>query len=99
MRTAIVVSTGDRCLYVNDRPFRSTYDDRFDRRPDRLSTRDRSFYTRAPTRFTMVDVDIEELKHDSYLTILATAVSYGVLLGIMTVLLFGVPYVLFRFFL
>jgi hypothetical protein len=50
-------------------------------------------------RFTMVDVDIEELKHDSYLTILATAVSYGVLLGIMTVLLFGVPYVLFRFFL
>ena len=47
----------------------------------------------------MVDVDIEELKHDSYLTILATAVSYGVLLGIMTVLLFGVPYVLFRFFL
>jgi hypothetical protein len=46
-----------------------------------------------------MDVDIEEIKNDSYLTAAATAVSYGVLLGIMTVLLFGVPFVLFKFFL
>lgn len=45
----------------------------------------------------MVDVDIEQFKHDSWMTILTTAISYGVLLGIMTVLLFGVPYVIFRF--
>ncbi len=42
-------------------------------------------------------VDVEEFKHDSWKTIIATAVSYGVLLAVMTVLLFGVPYVLFRF--
>jgi len=47
----------------------------------------------------MVDVDIEQFKHDSWLTILATAVSYGVLLAIMTVLLFVVPYGIFRFLL
>jgi hypothetical protein len=45
----------------------------------------------------MVDVDIEGFKHDSWVAVLATGISYGVLLAIMTVLLFGIPYVLFRF--
>ena len=45
----------------------------------------------------MVDVDLEQFKHESWMAVLATAVSYGMLLAVMTVLLFGVPYLIFRF--
>lgn len=44
----------------------------------------------------MVDVDIEDLKEESWIAAVATGISYAVLLGIMTALLFGVPYVIFR---
>jgi len=44
----------------------------------------------------MVDVDIESLKQESWTVALATGVAYGVLLAVMTALLFGVPYVIFR---
>ena len=44
----------------------------------------------------MVDVNIEEFKEDSWVAAVATGISYAVLLGIMTAILFGVPYVIFR---
>jgi Flp pilus assembly pilin Flp len=45
----------------------------------------------------MVDVDLEQFKHDSWLAAVATGVSYALLVGVIAVLMFGVPYVIFRF--
>lgn len=45
----------------------------------------------------MVDVDLEQFKHESWMAVIATGLSYGVLLAVMTVLVFGVPYLIFRF--
>jgi len=39
--------------------------------------------------------DIGARDHPSWWTVLSTAASYGVVLAVMTVLLFGVPYALF----
>ncbi len=44
-----------------------------------------------------MDVEIEDLKHPSYLTAVATAVAYGVVLATITAVAFGVPYLIFRF--
>lgn len=45
----------------------------------------------------MVDVDIEQFKHDSWLAAIATGTAYALLVGVLAVLMFGVPYVIFRF--
>lgn len=45
----------------------------------------------------MVDVDLDQFKHDSWLTVFATGVAYAALIGVLAVLLFGVPYLIFRF--
>jgi len=45
----------------------------------------------------MVDVDLEQFKHDSWLAVVATGVAYGVMIAVMAALLFGVPYLIFRF--
>ncbi|MDZ7747400.1 MAG: hypothetical protein U5K28_13220 [Halobacteriales archaeon] len=42
-------------------------------------------------------LDISAYDHPSWRAILSTAASYGVVLAVMTVLLFGIPYALFYF--
>ncbi len=43
-----------------------------------------------------VDLDVEDLRHDAYLTLLGTAVAYGILLAALTAVVFVVPYLIFR---
>ncbi len=42
-------------------------------------------------------MDLRGLDHESFLTGAGTAAGYGLILALMTVLLFGVPYLLIRF--
>ncbi len=42
-------------------------------------------------------MELDGLDHDSFLTGAGTVVGYGLILAVMTVLLFGVPYLLVRF--
>ena len=44
-----------------------------------------------------MDVEIEDLTHPSYLTAVATAVAYGLVLAALTFVVFVVPYLVFRF--
>jgi len=41
--------------------------------------------------------DIGAYDHPSWRTVLSTAASYGIVLAVMSILLFGVPYALFYF--
>lgn len=42
-----------------------------------------------------MDVTIEEFKHPSWLTAVGTVAGYGVIIAIMTIVLFGLPWLVF----
>lgn len=44
-----------------------------------------------------MDVELEDFRHPSWVTAVATAVAYGLVLAALTFVAFVVPYLIFRF--
>lgn len=40
-------------------------------------------------------IDIDQFDHPAWLTALGTGIGYGLMLALLTVVLFGLPYLLF----